>query len=96
MKRRADPGSSRVLNLTPLPTSVWFVSPRRSVLSRLVHVGFLSLTVKETRGRATCLMPDDDGNNGDRCQPTMLSSTLYCQGPPMFITTHFILTTITT
>lgn len=56
-ERRADPGSSRVLNLTPLPTSVWFVSPRRSVLSRLVHVGFLSLTVKDTRGRATCLMP---------------------------------------
>lgn len=46
MKRGADLGSSRVLNLTSLPTSVWFVSPTRSLLSRLVQVGFLSPTVK--------------------------------------------------
>ena len=39
----------------------------------------------------TCLMPNDDGNNGDHCQPTLLSNTLYCQGPPMFIITHFTL-----
>ena len=44
----------------------------------------------------TCLMPNDDGNDGDHCQPTLLSNTLYCQGPPVFIITHFILTTVTT
>lgn len=46
MKTGADFGSSRVLNLTSLPTSVWFVSSTRSLLSRLVQVGFLSPTVE--------------------------------------------------